>query len=40
GAFGNNRNERALKPLSVVVRRPKRKVNGILIAVAVLSTII
>ncbi|KAK8452595.1 hypothetical protein SEVIR_5G135900v4 [Setaria viridis] len=40
GAFGNNRNARAMKPLGVDVRRPKRKVNGSLIAIAVLSTVI
>ena len=40
GAFGNNRNARAMKPLGVDIRRPKRKVNGSLIAIAVLSTII
>ncbi|KAG2595098.1 receptor-like serine/threonine-protein kinase ALE2 isoform X2 [Panicum virgatum] len=40
GALGNNRNARAMKPLGVDVRRPKRKVNGSLIAIAVLSTII
>ncbi|CAL4952134.1 unnamed protein product [Urochloa decumbens] len=37
---GNNRNARAMKPLGVDVRRPKRKVNGSLIAIAVLSTVI
>lgn len=40
GAFGNSRNGRAMKPLGVDVRRPKRKVNGSLIAIAVLSTVI
>lgn len=40
GAFGNSRNARAIKPLGVDVRRPKRKVNGSLIAIAVLSTVI
>ncbi|KAL5227690.1 hypothetical protein ABZP36_015955 [Zizania latifolia] len=40
GAFGNNRNAQAMKPLGVDVRRPKRKVNGSLIAIAVLSTVI
>lgn len=40
GAFGNSRNARAMKPLGVDVRRPKRKVNGSLIAIAVLSTVI
>ncbi|CAO2161420.1 unnamed protein product [Urochloa humidicola] len=40
GAFGNNRNARAMKPLGVDVRRTKRKVNGSLIAIAVLSTVI
>ncbi|OEL36712.1 Receptor-like serine/threonine-protein kinase ALE2, partial [Dichanthelium oligosanthes] len=40
GAFGNNRNARAMKPLGVDVRRPKRKVNGSLITIAVLSTVI
>ncbi|XP_062195296.1 receptor-like serine/threonine-protein kinase ALE2 isoform X2 [Phragmites australis] len=40
GAFGNNRNAQALKPLGVDVSRPKRKVNGSLIAIAVLSTVI
>lgn len=40
GAFGNSRNARAMKPLGVDVGRPKRKVNGSLIAIAVLSTVI
>lgn len=40
GAFGNNRNARAVKPLGVDVRSPKRKVNGSLIAIVVLSTVI
>ncbi|KAL6838708.1 hypothetical protein ACP4OV_031422 [Aristida adscensionis] len=41
GAFGNNRNARAMKPLGVdVSRKPKRKVNGSLIAIAVLSAVI
>uniref|UniRef100_A0A0D9UXW2 Protein kinase domain-containing protein n=1 Tax=Leersia perrieri TaxID=77586 RepID=A0A0D9UXW2_9ORYZ len=40
GAFGNNRNARAMKPLGVDVSRPKRKGNGSLIAIVVLSTVI
>nr|CAB3471877.1 unnamed protein product [Digitaria exilis] len=40
GAFGNNRNARAMKPLGVDVSRHKRKANGSLIAIAVLSTVI
>ncbi|VAH57653.1 unnamed protein product [Triticum turgidum subsp. durum] len=40
GAFGNSRNARAMKPLGVDVGRPKRKVNGSVIAIAVLSTVI
>ncbi|XP_015622425.1 receptor-like serine/threonine-protein kinase ALE2 isoform X1 [Oryza sativa Japonica Group] len=40
GAFGNNRNARAMKPLGVDVGRPKKRVNGSLIAIAVLSTVI
>ncbi|KAG8045577.1 hypothetical protein GUJ93_ZPchr0008g11861 [Zizania palustris] len=40
GAFGNNINAQAMKPLGVDVGRPKRKVNGSLIAIAVLSTVI
>ncbi|KAJ1282171.1 hypothetical protein BS78_03G030400 [Paspalum vaginatum] len=36
----DNRNARAMKPLGVDIRRPKRKVNGSLIAIAVLSTVI
>lgn len=40
GALGNNRNARAIKPLGVDVSRRKRKVNGSLIAIAVLSTVI
>ncbi|XP_062213006.1 receptor-like serine/threonine-protein kinase ALE2 isoform X2 [Phragmites australis] len=40
GAFGNNRNARAVKPLGVDVGRPKRKINGSLVAIAVLSSVI
>ncbi|XP_015688161.1 receptor-like serine/threonine-protein kinase ALE2 isoform X2 [Oryza brachyantha] len=40
GAFSNSRNARAMKPLGVDVNRPKRKANGSLIAIAVLSTVI
>ncbi|XP_044974994.1 receptor-like serine/threonine-protein kinase ALE2 isoform X2 [Hordeum vulgare subsp. vulgare] len=40
GAFGNSRNARAMKPLGVDVGGPKRKVNGSVIAIAVLSTVI
>lgn len=38
GQFGNNRNARAMKPLGVDVRKPKRKANGSLIAIVVLSS--
>ncbi|KAL6627267.1 hypothetical protein ACP70R_030993 [Stipagrostis hirtigluma subsp. patula] len=41
GAFGNSRNARAMKPLGVdVSRRPQKKANGSLIAIAVLSAVI
>ncbi|KAM3197065.1 hypothetical protein ACQJBY_072624 [Aegilops geniculata] len=40
GAFGNSRNARAMKPLGVDVRKPPKKVNGSVIAIAVLSTVI
>ncbi|KAF0915983.1 hypothetical protein E2562_000616 [Oryza meyeriana var. granulata] len=40
GAFGNNRNARAMKPLGVDVSRPKKRINGSLIAIAILSTVI
>ncbi|VAH73346.1 unnamed protein product [Triticum turgidum subsp. durum] len=40
GAFGNSRNARAMKPLGVDVGKPKRKVNGSVIAIAALSTVI
>ncbi|CAM0880206.1 unnamed protein product [Alopecurus aequalis] len=39
-AVGNSRNARAMKPLGVDVGRPKRKVNGSLVAIAVLSTVV
>ncbi|XP_020097313.1 receptor-like serine/threonine-protein kinase ALE2 isoform X2 [Ananas comosus] len=38
GQFGNNRNARAMKPLGVDVRKPKRKANGSLIAIVILSS--
>jgi hypothetical protein len=40
GALGKSRNSRAMKPLGVDVTRPPKKVNGSLVAIAVLSTII
>ncbi|KAF7035306.1 hypothetical protein CFC21_046215 [Triticum aestivum] len=40
GAFGNSRNARAMKPLGVDVGKPPKKVNGSVIAIAVLSTVI
>ena len=40
GAFGNSRNARAIKPLGVDVGRTPKKVNGSLIAISVLSTIV
>ncbi|TVU21388.1 hypothetical protein EJB05_31018 [Eragrostis curvula] len=40
GALGKNRNARAMKPLGVDIRKPQKKVNGSLVAIVVLSTII
>ncbi|KAK3160612.1 hypothetical protein QOZ80_1BG0061890 [Eleusine coracana subsp. coracana] len=40
GELGNNRNSRAMKPIGVDVTRPQKKVNGSVVAIAVLSTIV